>query len=360
MNTCNGSCSVTLKHVGFQQTCNDSLVPYDLPLNNHSSLEGGSNTILSVDISWNASHANQVKVSTLYKPDSACSGNYQVRNCTLDMAVVSNPVSVYFNTSNDWAWSYYLYQDTGSTAHRNLTGNEYIPSPVEHLLPDLDNSTTTVFGGIAEALKSYYDSSITLSATKNGTSLDINGVWAQQIQPASSGWNDDGTPVVLANQCNQNFSQFELYNNPSDAILDDIRTTLFYTSIYASDYSDGVATAQNSQTLPVVLDEITVNEYQVLWRYWGGSVAITMAIVLFILPTFYGFWTLARRTTLSPFETARAFHAPILHDAPRDLDTKMLLKQVGGKNVHTDMVHGGANPVLLKPVPKGPSGLDMV
>jgi hypothetical protein len=70
----------------------------------------------------------------------------------------------------------------------------------------------------------------------------------------------------------------------------------------------------------------------------GAHVALTYLVLLFILPTYYGFWTLARKTTLSPFETARAFHAPILHDQPRELDTPALLKTVGLKNLHRDLV----------------------
>jgi hypothetical protein len=194
-------------------------------------------------------------------------------------------------------------------------------------------------------LKFYYESSIILHPTKNGTSLDVNGVYGQQIQPASSGWNSDGTPVVLANTCNQSFTSFGYYENPSDFMLNAIRTTLFYTSIYASDL-DAFASPINSQTLPDVPD--FVNEYHVLWAYWGASVAVTLSIVIFILPTFYSFWTLARKTTLSPFETARAFHAPILQDVPKDLDTKKLLKEVGAKNLHTDLGGAAESPVVKK------------
>jgi hypothetical protein len=220
----------------------------------------------------------------------------------------------------------------------------YYPSTVVSLLESEDNSTTTVFGGIAAALKSYYKTSIVLHPTKNGTSLNVNGVYGQQIQPASSGWNEDGTPIVLANTCNQYFTSFGSYNNPSDFMLDAIRATLFYTSIYASDM-DTDPSPTNHQSLPNVKDFIGLNKYHVLWVYWGAHVAVTLSIVLFIIPTFYGFWTLARQTTLSPFETARAFHAPILQDAPRELDTKRLLKEVGRKNLHTDLGGAAQSPV---------------
>lgn len=123
---------------------------------------------------------------------------------------------------------------------------------------------------------------------------------------------------------------------------------LFYTSICASDL-DSSASPINSQTLSDGPDFVGINEYHVLWAYWGASVAVTLSIVIFILPTFYGFRTLARKTTLSPFETARAFHAPILQDAPKGLDTKKLLKEVGAKNLHTDLGGSAGSLVAEKP-----------
>jgi len=342
-NTCNGTCQIDLDHIGFNATCTDSEVEYDLPLNN-STASSNASTVLSIDLTWNETHPNQIGLNTLYKPSSSCSGTYTVRNCTLDMARVTNNVLVEYNVSNDDAWSWYVQSQQLTPSHRSSV---YYPSKVDSLLPDLDNSTSTVFGGIAKALQAYYGSSITLTPSKEGTSTSISGVYGQQIQPMSSGYDDNGNPIVLPNVCNQSFTYFGYFDNPSDFMLDAIRTTLFYTSIYASDL-DSVATTNNSQVLPGVPDLVGVNEYHVLWAYWGASVAVTLSIVLFILPTFYGFWTLARKTTLSPFETARAFHAPILQDAPRDLDTKMLLKSVGAKNLHTEMGGNSVGPAVEK------------
>jgi len=53
-----------------------------------------------------------------------------------------------------------------------------------------------------------------------------------------------------------------------------------------------------------------------------------------------------RKTTRGPFEKARAFHAPILQDAPKHLDTKKLLKEVGAKNLHTDLCRSTGSPVV--------------
>jgi hypothetical protein len=107
-NTCNGTCQVNLDHVGFNATCVDSQLAYDLPLSTHSSNVTADGTVLSIDLTWNESHPNQIGLNTLYKPDGSCTGVYQVRNCTLDMAKVNNPVLVEYNISNNNAWSWFL------------------------------------------------------------------------------------------------------------------------------------------------------------------------------------------------------------------------------------------------------------
>jgi hypothetical protein len=107
-NTCNGTCQVNLDHVGFNATCVDSTLPYDLPLNSHSSNVTADETILSLDLTWNETHPNQIGLNTLYKSDGGCTGVYKVTNCTLDMAKVNSPVTVSYNISNDAAWAWYL------------------------------------------------------------------------------------------------------------------------------------------------------------------------------------------------------------------------------------------------------------
>jgi hypothetical protein len=149
------------------------------------------------------------------------------------------------------------------------------------------------------------------------------------------GYNDDGSPIVLPNKCNTTFPSFGWdppFSDPTAYLLDSVRTTLFYTSILAADIN---RTSSAVQTFYGVSDVISENVYYVLWRYWGASFGVTFAIILFILPTYYGFWTLARKTSLSPLETARAFQAPVLREAQPNVDTDTLLKEVGGKNLHS-------------------------
>lgn len=191
------------------------------------------------------------------------------------------------------------------------------------------------YGGIAAALKSYYDATVALHPTANGTALKYNGQFAQKLQPSSLGFNDDGTPKVLPEKCNTSFPTFgwyPIYADPTSFLLDSVRTTMFYSSVFAADQD-----MTSVQTIVHQNDLLTQNEYAVLWKYWGALCAVTFLIIIFILPFFYGFWTLARKTTLSPLETARAFSAPVLRDAPAHADSAHVLKEVGSKNLHTDL-----------------------
>ncbi|KAH8687928.1 hypothetical protein BGZ60DRAFT_394855 [Tricladium varicosporioides] len=264
------------------------------------------------------------------------------------MAKMKNPIILYVNALGD-RFNYWSLQQREETPNNEV--GFYIPSEFISFYPTTPERNVTRFGGIADALKSYFTSSIVLQTTSNSTALKVDGIYAEQIQPFSEGYDESGNSFALANKCNNSFSEFGLsstpyYDNPSDHILDQIRQTLLYTSIYVADIFPGDSVRQ---TIPETFSNVIVNEYQILWRWWAASLTVTCAIVIIILPTFYGFWTLARKPTLSPFETARAFQAPVVSDAPQHLDTPALLKEVGGKNLHTNLVpHTPASPVIGK------------
>lgn len=199
----------------------------------------------------------------------------------------------------------------------------------------------------------YYNSSITLNLdnTANTTKLQVDGFYAEQLDTYVD--VDD-----LQYRCNVSLNDFgngaksTIYTSPANDLLNQIRNTLFYTSIFAMEdfpIEDSDIVIWDKETKPAAqivlgdLDQVKIAQYDVIWRWYFASLALTLGIVIFILPTFYGFWTLARKATLSPFETARAFHAPILHDQPTNLDTPTLLKTVGQKNLHTDLVMSPPN-----------------
>ncbi|KAG4431773.1 hypothetical protein IFR05_012749 [Cadophora sp. M221] len=333
MNSCKGDCSATVEAVGFQveDVCPTYTIPYSLPADTSSNSTVDS-TMFSVDVTWNSSTPNTIGLNSLVKSSSDCAGVYTVTNCTLQMAKVKYPVWVKYNETGDGKWSWYDRQPWLDPAHRL---SYYNPSEIVEVYPIVPETNNTVFGGIASALQSFYGSSIVMHPTINGTTLKYNGLFAQQLPTGFTPGQTDqfGNAVPTPDRCNTSFTQFFGYGSPTDFMLTTMRETMFYASIYQA-YQD----QKSIQTLDQTPDWISTNEYRVLWKYWAGSVVVTLAIILFILPTFYGFWTLARKTTLSPLETARAFHAPVLREAPKHLDTPGLLKELGKNNIHTDMM----------------------
>lgn len=336
MNSCKGVCTATVEGVGFHQennVCPSYTIPYNLPTDSSSNTTAES-TIFSIDIIWNSSAPYTIGMNSLIKSSRDCTGAYIVTNCTLQMAKVKYPVQVRFNDTGEGMFTWSFGEQWPTPSH---FVSVYYPAEVVEVYPVVPETNNTIFGGIASALQSYYGSSVIMRATANGTALRYSGLFAQQLPTDyyPGQLDETGNPLPEPDRCNTSFTSFFGYSKINDFMLATIRDTLFYSSIYQASLSQ-----TSIQTLTQSPDVISTNEYQILWRYWFGSLAVTLAIILFILPTFYGFWTLARKTTLSPLETARAFHAPVLREAPRHLDMNGVLKEVGKNNIHTDLVAG--------------------
>jgi hypothetical protein len=125
---------------------------------------------------------------------------------------------------------------------------------------------------------------------------------------------------------------------------------------YPSDLSIPEYIALNTPH-PLATQSYSRNEYKVVWAWFFGAMAVTLAVSLFILPTFWGYWRLERKTTMSPFETARAFHAPVLYQNDSRIVSNDLIKRVGDLQINRDL------PVVQVPVPvvgAGPSVVRVV
>jgi hypothetical protein len=355
--TCEGECLITHDGIGFDSTCYENEIPFNMTADNYV----GNNTIFSSAINWNHNHPYRMSLNTVWKDVNGCDGVIKNRTCSLQLGRVRYRSTVRYNfTDTDgeyWSW---VNQDRQDVLDEFTSGNEkhairFVPaSNFTNLHPESDDiptDTDTMYGGIAFALASYYNSTVAVQSTSEETFARIDGFYAQQLDLGDFNYTTD-------DYCYLNFNSFGLYwqyETPYDDLLDQIQQTLYFTSIWAASVSDYVTNNKSADfwsdgTWPkpafANMEQPVVQlRYRVIWYWWGASCAVTLCIVLFILPTFYGFWTLARKTTLSPFETARAFHAPVLHDQPMHLDTPTLLKTVGTKNLHEDL---GTLPVVQK------------
>jgi hypothetical protein len=65
------------------------------------------------------------------------------------------------------------------------------------------------------------------------------------------------------------------------------------------------------------------------------AVAVLVNLLRFIslIPIYYGWWELGRRTTLSPLETAKASGAPTLREVNDNGTVEQIIRQVGKRRI---------------------------
>lgn len=93
--------------------------------------------------------------------------------------------------------------------------------------------------------------------------------------------------------------------------------------------------AGNSSTVQRVLatDSGIRTVYRSNYIYLGLALLMTLLGLGFVAPIFYGWWSLGRKVSLSPVETAKASSAPLLTGFDSNGDADALLKDVGDRTV---------------------------
>ncbi|TKA82902.1 hypothetical protein B0A55_01165 [Friedmanniomyces simplex] len=86
------------------------------------------------------------------------------------------------------------------------------------------------------------------------------------------------------------------------------------------------------QTLQVQ-QTVTQNVYRSDLRWFAGAAAFEIIAVLFVLPLFWGWWTLDKVSLLSPLDVALAFDAPLLREANSAKGASGVVKQTGDVQV---------------------------
>ena len=137
--------------------------------------------------------------------------------------------------------------------------------------------------------------------------------------------------------------------DPTDIIIGRLRQGMFLASVYTGSqwFTETWATTTDAQGNTVypypeghyaqrveAVKSTPIVRYTVRLYLWGLSLAITLIVIFFILPTFWGYWKLPRYPGLSPVDVARAFRAPIVAEVLPEASTERALKHVGSKSIH--------------------------
>jgi hypothetical protein len=327
---CLHACQTFVPGAGFQATCSRSTLPYDL-LPNRASSNGTTKEaqILSSSITWEPSHPNQVNLNLLWKEGQSCTGVYQVRNCTLEAATKEYAVQIdYKPIGTGVNYSNPLYSLNENSTYKDDALIEILP------VYEQEGKENSTYGGIAAAFASYFNSSMWFSQDRS--SFNQTGIFATYMMPH----------IPLADNssiCNVTFQALQWDpdlpdNTPelTDVVLEAIRKVIFLAAVEEGAYNDNLGGKYYQR--PMAQQSGPVHRYKVRYRFWAATLVITFVIIVFISPTFYGWWVLHEKVTMSPFETARVFNNSVV-DGTLNHDTPYLLKKMRSKNVHDDLVH---------------------
>jgi hypothetical protein len=343
-------CTTHARGAGFNVTCDSKLIPYDLfPYDEY----GSNGTVFYSNVYWNRTQPNEIYLDMLWKDDPSCIGNFQWRNCTLKAAIMEYPVQVQMNISATNIYpGPYISLPQGTTR---------MDDELVEIMPVLegDGVDETVYGGIAAYFSGYFSSEMNITTYPN----NLNDFWyggyypkGQFVTSLSPGIGEN-TPVDAGwfnGYCNLSF-EYPLqemknqqirdskvldpgveannlnttnYVDLAEVILEPLRHSMFLASVYegfawlgATTYDLGPAITGNIslindyiQTVPAT--QITpVSRYTVRFYLWGASLAVTYIIILFLIPLYWGFWTL-KRYVAPPIYPRNALTFPRLGNQP--------------------------------------------
>jgi hypothetical protein len=97
-----------------------------------------------------------------------------------------------------------------------------------------------------------------------------------------------------------------------------------------------------------VIDTI---EYQSHEAFMYAAIALMLACILCVLPSYWRFWELGRKVTLGPIEISSAFQAPVLSHPglASGGEVDILLKEVGNRRIRYGEVQGQGRLGMAEP-----------
>lgn len=314
-----------MEGVGFSMDCQNSTIPYNLlPVKGEATKSG---TIFYTDVQWDHDKPNTITLEMYWKPNSSCVGSYEHRFCTLTAATVEYPVEMTLDVSKIYRGPYFSLPVNSSIHDDKVIAELPVYSGDSQTPKNTSFWGVTTFGGIALKFNEWYAANISYTfPVDNAWRSNAYGALAEGIDPGywSSADTDEACHVDMSwglsfiNYFEQLTKldydpsvEFGPYTytqvgSPIDLVLNQIRQSMFLTSIYqgagywARSFSnngsdDGITFSRPATDVDFIqhvnaLKTKYVPTYKIRWGLWGASVAMTWLVIALILPTFWGFW----------------------------------------------------------------------
>lgn len=379
---CDGYCFLDVPAAGFEFDCTEESAN---PINYGSKLTGTGNSSsdlarpanatpiaseetvfeLTFTVVNNDTRSDARNASTAYSYIQAdfiytqaqdtndyCPGVRYHRSCQLRPALISYPIMVQTSRANG----------TTNGTRIGITESTYRQKGMDSLYPGSYNSTlkqvdgykvlnytniyeddtlngtlngTTQLGGIVAGLKMYLTGSATLELDDTAAGFTL-----RQVDHADGYLNNS----VSSGGCGYNYVDplkgFPRFGIPG--VLESINEIMFtLVANFSLDSPAAISGSQSNHITGSAYDSTQYSfsiHYHSNFTYMTGALISTFVCVLFVLPTYWGFWQLGRKLALSPLEIAAAFRSPLV-DSGKDIDG--ILQEAGKKQVRFGHIVSG-------------------
>lgn len=301
--SCNGTCEGNVRGAGISYNCSSTTQSLNL-------ITGIGSVVFAINTTMlqNSTGAPFLRLTTLHSSsiDDTCTATLTIDNCDIQAAIVNYPV---------------IIQNSTITLNPNK----------------LNNSTSAISTYI------YPGDSPTLTDAQVGTLRGLQFSFGFYLFTNSS----VRTPVDYFNSvANMNADMFyqtepSSYNNftyttcplqwfsPTSFVLNSMQNFMFRAALRASNHTD-VQSFRVRRTKPALV-------FHSDYKYLVAASLITLLGLFLLLFMLQGWWTLGRKISLNPIETAKAFGAQLLAGVGyNNVRADQILEAIGSTRVKYD------------------------
>lgn len=200
--------------------------------------------------------------------------------------------------------------------HKQIVGVDIIKEHV--LFEQAKAGAESKLAGIFNALSDQFTAEALLTHNDGQWAVTQKGALA----PIAMG-------LVPANSSYCNYT----YNDQTWRILQRLNKLMFQTSA-DSGLGETISKITGNKTSVPAVQYYKDIHYKVDLRFAFVAIAMTIFVVLCVLPSYWRFWILGREVTLGPLEIANAFRGPMFVEEEHRLeDVEKIMKTIGHKKV---------------------------